>query len=57
MVSLEKVRVHFTSFSTEDPFRIETVRKILRKHGIRSRIVAQKMNLKRENKINCQKRM
>ena len=57
MVSLEKVRVHFTSFSTEDPFQIETVRKILRKHGIRSRIVAQKMNLKRENKINCQKRM
>ena len=55
MVSLEKVRVHFNSFSTKESITRQTVRKISRKHRIRSRIAAQKLNLKREHKINRQK--
>ena len=55
MASLEKVRVHFNSFSTKESISRQTVRKILRKHGIRGQIAAQKLKLKREHKINRQK--
>ena len=55
LVNLEKARVHFNSFSSKESISRQIVRKILRKHGIRSRIAAQKLNLKRDHKINRQK--
>ena len=55
MVSLEKVKVHFNSFSTKVFISRQTVRKILRKHGIKSRNASKNLNLKREHKINRQK--
>ena len=55
MVSLEKMRVHFNSFSTKESISRQTVRKISKKHGIKGRIAAQKLNLKREHKNNRQK--
>ena len=50
-----KSRVHFNSFSTKESISRQTAPKISRKHAIRSRIAAQKKNLKREHKINRQK--
>ena len=55
MVSLEKVSTLYNSFSAKESTSKQTVRKILSKHGIRSRIAAQKLNLKREHKINRQR--
>ena len=55
MVSLENMREHFNSFFTKESISRQTVRKILRIHGIKCRITSQKLNLNREHKINCQK--
>ena len=37
-VSLEKVRVHFSSFSAKESISRQTVRKIFKTHGIKSRL-------------------
>ena len=49
--TLERVRVSFNSFSTDNTISKDTVRRILKKYGIKSRICARKLKLKKNNKI------
>ena len=49
--TLERVRVSYNSFSTENTISKDTVRRILKKYGIKSRICAKKLKLKKNNKI------
>ena len=44
--SLEKIRVKYNSFSTKESLSRTTVRRILNKHGVYSRIAAKKITIK-----------
>ena len=53
--SLEKIRVKYISFSTKESLSRTTVRRILKKHGVFSRIAAKKITIK-NNSANFRKK-
>ena len=53
--SLEKIRVKYNSFSTKESLSRTTVRRILKKHGVFSRIAAKKITIK-NNSANFRKK-
>ena len=53
--SLEKIRVENNSLSTKESLSRTTVRTILKKHGVFSRIAAKKITIK-NNSANCRKK-
>ena len=45
--TLERIRVKYNSFSTKESISRTTVRRILRKHGVFSRVAAKKTSIKK----------